>query len=163
MARTTPAHGSNSPTTCWLSQAESKLLIKNKYPWSLQIGAEHAADQDAARLVYDVSRVGRTSSIGWGRWLLDLNDPSVSCIGRRIGLMQPETEYEIEGFTVASVSRAGWLCSTARCLCITAAETSFGGSGHVFAGRTAGSFAKMPAVDPLELPACLCRSPHDLP
>lgn len=79
--------------------AKSKLLIKNKYPWEvykLGVNAPPIKTPHGWLTIYHA--VGRDKFYRLGALLLDLDDPSRVLHRTPDWLMQPEEDYEIEGF-----------------------------------------------------------------
>ena len=77
----------------------SRLLIKNKYPWEafkLGINIPPIKTQHGWFTIYHA--VGPDKFYRLGALLLDLKDPSKVLHRTPDWLMQPETDYEIEGF-----------------------------------------------------------------
>jgi predicted GH43/DUF377 family glycosyl hydrolase len=79
--------------------APSRLLIKNRYPWEafkLGINIPPIKTQHGWFTIYHA--VGPDKFYRLGALLLDLKDPSKVLHRTPDWLMQPETDYEIEGF-----------------------------------------------------------------
>ncbi|MCX8156511.1 MAG: glycosidase [Verrucomicrobiae bacterium] len=102
-----PAYGTEHPCA-WIAFsddlmgfpfARSKLLIKNKYPWE---AAKLGINTPPIRTPYGwftlYHAVGPDKFYRLGALLLDLEDPSIVRHRTPDWLMQPETDYEIEGF-----------------------------------------------------------------
>ena len=88
------------PTTCWASRLrQSRLLIKNKYPWeAFKLGINTPPIKTPHGWFTLYHAVGPDKFYRLGALLLDLNDPSRVLHRTPDWLMQPETDYEIEGF-----------------------------------------------------------------
>ena len=79
--------------------AESKLLIKNKYPWEVyKLGVNIPPIKTPHGWLTIYHAVGRDKFYRLGAVLLDLDDPSRVLHRTPDWLMQPEEDYEIEGF-----------------------------------------------------------------
>jgi predicted GH43/DUF377 family glycosyl hydrolase len=82
-----------------LGITESKLLIKNKYPWEVfKLGANIPPIKTPHGWLTIYHAVGADKYYRLGALLLDLNDPSIVLHRTPDWLMQPEAGYEIEGF-----------------------------------------------------------------
>jgi beta-1,2-mannobiose phosphorylase / 1,2-beta-oligomannan phosphorylase len=80
-------------------QAPSKLLIKNKYPWErYKMGVNTPPIKTPHGWLTIYHAVGEDKFYRLGALLLDLNDPSRVLHRTPDWLMQPEKDYEIEGF-----------------------------------------------------------------
>jgi beta-1,2-mannobiose phosphorylase / 1,2-beta-oligomannan phosphorylase len=80
-------------------RAASKLLIKNKYPWEtakLGVNTPPIKTPDGWFTLYHA--LGPDKYYRLGAVLLDLRDPSQVLHRTPDWLMEPETDYEIEGF-----------------------------------------------------------------
>jgi beta-1,2-mannobiose phosphorylase / 1,2-beta-oligomannan phosphorylase len=81
------------------SFAKSKLLIKNKYPWeAFKLGINIPPIKTPHGWLTLYHAVGPDKFYRLGALLLDLNDPSTVLHRTPDWLMQPEADYEIEGF-----------------------------------------------------------------
>ena len=82
-----------------LPQAPSKLLIKNRQPWeALKLGLNTPPLKTPHGWLTIYHAVGADKFYRLGALLLDLDDPSIVLHRTPDWLMQPETDYEIEGF-----------------------------------------------------------------
>jgi predicted GH43/DUF377 family glycosyl hydrolase len=80
-------------------RAGSRLLVKNKYPWETsKLGVNTPPIKTPAGWLTIYHAVGPDRFYRLGALLLDLQDPSRVLHRTPDWLMQPETEYEIEGF-----------------------------------------------------------------
>ena len=90
----------------WISFADdlmgfrqSKLLLTNKYPWeTAKMGFNIPPIKTPQGWLSIYHAVGPDKYYRLGAVLLDLDDPSIVRHRTPDGLMQPETDYEIEGF-----------------------------------------------------------------
>jgi predicted GH43/DUF377 family glycosyl hydrolase len=101
------AYGTDQPCA-WISRADdllgfpqagSRLLIRNKYPWEaakLGINTPPMKTPHGWFTIYHA--VGQDKFYRLGALLLDLNDPGRVLHRTPDWLMQPESDYEIEGF-----------------------------------------------------------------
>jgi predicted GH43/DUF377 family glycosyl hydrolase len=79
--------------------AKSKLLIKNKYPWeAAKLGVNIPPIRTSHGWLTIYHAVGPDRYYRLGALLLDLDDPSRVLHRTPDWLMEPETDYEIEGF-----------------------------------------------------------------
>jgi len=79
--------------------AKSKLLIKNRYPWEVaKLGVNTPPIRTDHGWFTLYHAVGPDRYYRIGALLLDLEDPSVVLHRTPDWLMQPETDYEIEGY-----------------------------------------------------------------
>ncbi len=79
--------------------AKSKLLIKNKYPWeAFKLGINIPPLKTSHGWLTIYHAVGPDKFYRLGALLLDLNDPSRVLHRTPDWIMQPERDYEIEGF-----------------------------------------------------------------
>ena len=79
--------------------AKSRLLIKNKYPWeAFKLGVNTPPIRTPHGWFTLFHAVGPDKFYRLGALLLDLNDPGKVLHRTPDWLMQPETDYEIEGF-----------------------------------------------------------------
>ncbi|NLH74229.1 MAG: glycosidase [Verrucomicrobia bacterium] len=79
--------------------AKSKLLIKNRYPWeAAKLGVNTPPIRTDHGWFTLYHAVGPDGYYRIGALLLDLEDPSVVLHRTPDWLMQPETDYEIEGY-----------------------------------------------------------------
>jgi predicted GH43/DUF377 family glycosyl hydrolase len=79
--------------------AKSKLLIKNKYPWeAFKLGINIPPIKTPHGWLTLYHAVGPDKFYRLGALLLDLHDPSKVLHRTPDWLMQPEADYEIEGF-----------------------------------------------------------------
>lgn len=79
--------------------ANSKLLIKNRYPWeAAKLGVNTPPIRTDHGWFTLYHAVGPDRYYRIGALLLDLEDPSVVLHRTPDWLMQPETDYEIEGY-----------------------------------------------------------------
>jgi len=79
--------------------APSKLLIKNKYSWeTAKLGVNIPPIKTPAGWFTLYHALGPDKFYRLGALLLDLDDPSIVRHRTPDWLMQPETDYEIEGF-----------------------------------------------------------------
>jgi predicted GH43/DUF377 family glycosyl hydrolase len=82
-----------------LAAAPSKLLIKNRYPWeAAKLGVNIPPIKTPHGWFTIYHAVGPDKFYRLGALLLDLNDPSKVLHRTPDWLMQPEADYEIEGF-----------------------------------------------------------------
>jgi beta-1,2-mannobiose phosphorylase / 1,2-beta-oligomannan phosphorylase len=82
-----------------LPQAPSKLLLKNKYPWEVyKMGVNAPPIKTPHGWLTIYHAVGADKFYRLGAVLLDLDDPSRVLHRTPDWLMQPEEDYEIEGF-----------------------------------------------------------------
>ena len=82
-----------------LSAAPSRLLITNKYPWETsKLGVNTPPIKTPHGWFTLYHAVGPDKFYRLGALLLDLDDPSIVLHRTPDWLMQPETDYEIEGF-----------------------------------------------------------------
>jgi len=80
-------------------QAASRLLLKNKYPWEVfKLGVNTPPLKTPHGWFTLYHAVGADKFYRLGALLLDLDDPSVVLHRTPDWLLQPEKEYEIEGF-----------------------------------------------------------------
>jgi len=102
-----PEYG--TPEACaWISTADdlmgfphapSKLLIRNRYPWEVhKMGVNIPPIKTPQGWLTIYHAVGADKFYRLGALLLDLEDPSRVLHRTPDWLMQPETEYETEGF-----------------------------------------------------------------
>jgi predicted GH43/DUF377 family glycosyl hydrolase len=82
-----------------LAAAPSKLLLKQRYPWEVnKLGMNTPAIKTAHGWFTIFRVVGADLHYRLGAVLLDLNDPSQVLHRTPDWLMQPEVDYEIEGY-----------------------------------------------------------------
>jgi predicted GH43/DUF377 family glycosyl hydrolase len=80
-------------------QAPSRLLIKNKYPWEVyKLGVNTPPIRTPHGWFTLYHAVGQDRFYRLGALLLDLEDPSRVLHRTPHWLMEPDTDYEIEGF-----------------------------------------------------------------
>lgn len=102
-----PAYGTDQPCA-WIKMAEdlmgfpaapSRLLIKNKYPWEHgKLGVNTPPIRTPYGWFTLYHAVGPDKFYRVGALLLDLNDPARVLHRTPEWLLQPETDYEIEGY-----------------------------------------------------------------
>jgi predicted GH43/DUF377 family glycosyl hydrolase len=100
-----PAHGCEEPSA-WISFAddlmgfrESKLLLVNKYPWERgKLGVNTPPIKTAHGWLTIYHALGTDRFYRLGAVLLDLEDPSVVLHRTPEWLLEPEEDYEIEGY-----------------------------------------------------------------
>jgi len=100
-----PRYGTEHPAV-WISMAddllgfkESKLLIRAQLPWeNNKIGINTPPIHTEHGWLTLYHAVGTDKFYRIGALLLDLDDPSIVRHRSRHWLMQPETDYEIEGY-----------------------------------------------------------------
>jgi len=100
-----PTYGTEQ-ACAWISFADdllgfrqSKLLIKNKYPWeAYKLGINTPPIRTPHGWFTLYHAVGPDKHYRLGALLLDLNDPSQVLHRTPDWLMEPETDYELEGF-----------------------------------------------------------------
>jgi len=100
-----PAYGADQ-ACAWISFADdllgfrqSKRLIKNRFPWEKRkLGVNTPPVKTPHGWLTLYHAVGDDLYYRLGALLLDLDDPSKVLYRSRDWLMQPETDYEIEGF-----------------------------------------------------------------
>jgi predicted GH43/DUF377 family glycosyl hydrolase len=100
-------YGTDQPCA-WISMADdllgfpragSRLLIKNKYPWeAAKLGINTPSIRTPHGWLTIYHAVGPDRFYRLGALLLDLDDPGRVLHRTPDWLMQPETDYEIEGF-----------------------------------------------------------------
>ncbi|WCJ58366.1 glycosidase [Fontisphaera persica] len=102
-----PEYGTEHPCA-WIAFSDdllgfpfvrSRLLIKNKYPWeAAKLGINTPPIRTAHGWFTLYHAVGPDKFYRLGALLLDLEDPGIVRHRTPDWLMQPETDYEIEGF-----------------------------------------------------------------
>jgi len=98
-------YGTEHPCA-WISMAddlmgfrESRLLIKNKYEWeAAKLGANIPPIKTPHGWLTIYHAVGKDKFYRLGALLLDLDDPGIVLHRTPDWLMEPEEDYEIEGF-----------------------------------------------------------------
>jgi predicted GH43/DUF377 family glycosyl hydrolase len=103
MSWTGPEYGTEKPAM-WISFAddlmdwkESRLLAKAEYDWERKIGGSTPPIKTAAGWLVLYHAVGSDLHYRVGAMLLDLLDPSIVTHRSPDWLMQPETDYELNG------------------------------------------------------------------
>lgn len=101
-----PQYGTEHPAI-WISSSEdllgnfgdhSRLLAKAQFPWECKIGGSTPPIKTAHGWLTIYHAVGPDKYYRLGAFLLDLDDPSRVLYRTRDWLMQPEADYEIDGF-----------------------------------------------------------------
>ena len=100
-----PQYGTDE-ACAWISMADdlmgfrqSRLLIKNKYPWeAFKMGVNIPPIKTPHGWLTIYHAVSQDKFYRLGALLLDLEDPSIVRHRTPDWIMQPETDYEIEGF-----------------------------------------------------------------
>jgi predicted GH43/DUF377 family glycosyl hydrolase len=99
-----PRYGTERPAI-WLSFSddvmkwpESRLLIKARYPWEAKIGGSTPPLRTPAGWLVIYHAVGPDLHYRLGALLLDLSDPTRVLHRSPDWLIQPEADYELQGF-----------------------------------------------------------------
>lgn len=103
MGWTGPAYGTEHPAIWiawgedWLRMRESKLLIKARYNWEKKVGGNTPPIRTEAGWLTLYHGVGADKHYRLGALLLDLEDPTRVVARTPDWIMQPETDYELDG------------------------------------------------------------------